>query len=240
MSYQPMHTARVHKGSWFIRLFLFMWPIRPEDVDFCKLFWGYVFAPLNLLVRFVTLPVALLWRFVLAPRMREKERQRREMTDEEWVALRKTQRAKEKARKDRINAFFGRISGFADRFIVAPCKAVAATRGWTWFLRALMVVSGVALAGVIVWGLIVIATHHALVYLFAAAFLAGTLAVVGVVLTGIFFVEETPTGQAVAFHTKKGAVGFVGAIRTGFWGVKNRTCPQIELVSKETVHDTEG
>jgi hypothetical protein len=60
MEYQ--YEKRVDERSWFIRLYLWAWRAEVERVDFCRLFWGYVFMAPNLLLRAVVFPFWVLWR----------------------------------------------------------------------------------------------------------------------------------------------------------------------------------
>jgi hypothetical protein len=51
------HTWTLDRDSRLLRFYLWAWEGDPSAVTFCKLFWGYVFAPLNLLARLVWLVI---------------------------------------------------------------------------------------------------------------------------------------------------------------------------------------
>lgn len=55
-------VARINQDAWFLRLYLWMWKADLEHVDFCRLFWGYVFAIPNLIVRAFIFPFWAIYR----------------------------------------------------------------------------------------------------------------------------------------------------------------------------------
>lgn len=48
-------VATVDRNAWYLRFYLWLWAADIEKVDFCRLFWGYVFAIPFLLVRILIL-----------------------------------------------------------------------------------------------------------------------------------------------------------------------------------------
>lgn len=48
-------VATVDRNAWFLRFYLWLWAADIEKVDFCRLFWGYVFAIPFLLARLLIL-----------------------------------------------------------------------------------------------------------------------------------------------------------------------------------------
>src|SRR5690348_15941122 len=50
-------TARVRRDAWFMRLWSWAWDTPVENADFCKLWWGMVFMPLNFFLRVVLVPI---------------------------------------------------------------------------------------------------------------------------------------------------------------------------------------
>jgi len=114
------HTARVKADSWFIRFYLWLWEADVDKVDFCRLFWGYVFAVPNLFIRAVGyLP------YKLGLSIAERTKDRREswkLTPADEAAIRARARASRAERKRKFEAFFARVDATADK-VVAFSKA---------------------------------------------------------------------------------------------------------------------
>lgn len=54
-------VATVNRNAWFIRFYLWLWAADIEKIDFCRLFWGYVFAMPALVIKMFLYPIFLLW-----------------------------------------------------------------------------------------------------------------------------------------------------------------------------------
>lgn len=54
-------VATVNRNAWFIRFYLWLWVADIEKIDFCRLFWGYVFAMPALVIKLLLYPIFLLW-----------------------------------------------------------------------------------------------------------------------------------------------------------------------------------
>jgi hypothetical protein len=51
-------VATVNRDAWYLRFYLWLWAADVEKVDFCRLFWGFVFAIPFLLIRvFILIPI---------------------------------------------------------------------------------------------------------------------------------------------------------------------------------------
>lgn len=59
-------VATVNRDAWFLRFYLWLWAADIDKVDFCRLFWGYVFAVPFILIRFLILiPIMFIWDFLV-------------------------------------------------------------------------------------------------------------------------------------------------------------------------------
>lgn len=59
-------VATVNRDAWFLRFYLWLWAADVDKVDFCRLFWGYVFAVPFILIRFLILiPIMAIWDFLV-------------------------------------------------------------------------------------------------------------------------------------------------------------------------------
>lgn len=233
------HTARVSADSWFIRFYCWLWEADVEKVDFCRLFWGYVFALPNLLVRIVGyVPYKVLSAIGRAlkrvgqravdnaPTLQDELRWRRERLE------RRAERREK--RKNKYDCLLSLASRIADRLVEIAQAAWKVLRYPTY---ALVIVFGVVVVGGLGYlayllGALVVA--NAGIVAIVTAFLVGI--VVTVVLTvslvalGGYFFSETERGKSVVSGTKGGFLTFGGVLRKGVHAIKARTCPKIEVI----------
>jgi len=73
------------------------------------------------------------------------------------------------------------------------------------------------------------------VLLIVLAVIVGIALLIGIAIGLAWFFVDTRYGKQVRTGTKGGFLTFGGAIRTGFFGIKSRTCPKIEVVGDEGV-----
>jgi hypothetical protein len=228
------HTARVKADSWFIRFYRWLWEADLDQVDFCRLFWGYVFAIPNLLVRVIGyLP------YKLGLAIAEKTEDRRKswkLTPADEVAIRARARANRVERKQKFERFFAKVGATADK-IVAFGKAVWPIAKYPVYAAASIAGAAVVcLVGVGLYELALIIIENSTdvlhVLLIVLAGIAGIALLLGIVLGLAWFFVDTRYGKQVRTGTKGGFLTFTGAIRTGFFGIKSRTCPKIEIVDE--------
>lgn len=72
---ESLHTWEFNRDALLIRAYLWLWMADESKVDFCKLFWGTVLAPLAIVPRLVVIPAAPVIRKLQAS-AKEKERRR--------------------------------------------------------------------------------------------------------------------------------------------------------------------
>lgn len=229
------HTARVKADSWFIRFYRWLWEADLDQVDFCRLFWGYVFAIPNLLVRVIGY---LPYKLGLAIAEKTEDRRRSwKLTPSDEAAIRARARVRRVERKQKFEKFFSRVGATADK-VVAFGKAVWPVAKYPAY--AVASIAGAAVLCLIGVGLYELALliienstdvlHVALIVL---AVVAGIALTVGLAIGLGWFFMDTKYGKQVRTGTKGGFLTFGGAIRTGFFGIKSRTCPKIEVVEDE-------
>lgn len=54
-------VATVNRDAWFIKFYLWLWVADIEKIDFCRLFWGYVFAIPMLVIKLFLYPIFAIW-----------------------------------------------------------------------------------------------------------------------------------------------------------------------------------
>lgn len=243
------HTAKVSRDAWFLKLWCWAWEMEPERADFCKLFWGYVFMPLNLFIRVIGWP---LYKLFLGLRAVKQWIGRKlsptdpfaNMTHDEWRANRKLEKLKEetnaekkKKREERIAAFFGRVSAAADRVVGFFQATWPFTR---WILYAGCFVLAAGLTGGLIWGVIELADviignaagiGHVL--LIVLAIVAGLVIIVSAAVAIVWVLLDTPVGKNLKWFLKRTFGAFGSAMLTGLIAIKTRTCPKIELLEDE-------
>lgn len=226
----------------------------PENADFCKLFWGFVFMPLNLFVRIVGFPFWLIFRVLkaLAPvigRHLPARKPERKLTHAEMMAIVKTKqeadearlqkrRRRKKEREAAIGLFLGKIGTTADRIV----RVVQA--GWSilkWIVYLIGAAMAVTLAGGLVWGVIELAPligDHWVTILtvigFSIGFCALLLFLIAVGAGTGFFFTETHRGLATRRMVKSGSSTFFHIMYMGLVAVKTRTCPKIVVKDEKT------
>lgn len=227
------HTARVSEDSWFIRLYLWLWAADVEEVDFCRLFWGYVFAVPNVLVRIVGY---VPWKVgsAIGRRLRDWWGTIEQPTPREEELWREERAAKRHLRKATWSDRLSFVSATADK-VVGFFQATWPVLKWPVVgLGVLFVGAMLAFAGYLLyllgaeivehWDGFLLSLLRGLLILAISLLIASTLAFV------IYFFSETRPGKAFRTGVKDSTLTFGGALRTGARGVKSRTCPKIEVV----------
>lgn len=240
------HTAPIKRDAWFLKLWCWAWEMEPENADFCKLFWGYVFMPLNLFIRIVAWPIIKIIHGIKAffGWLGEHGENHNTITYEEHRAKMKLEAVKnaeneekKKRREDRIKAFFGHIGSAADKVVGFFQSTWVATK---WIVYLIGVVLCLALAGVLIWGVVEIVGLIAgdvsgvlRVTGIVFAVIAGIVIVVAIAVGLIWAFVETPLGAALKRFFKRVFGAFGSALYTGLVAIKTRTCPKIELIEED-------
>lgn len=238
------HSAQIRRDAWFLKLWCWAWESEPESADFCKLFWGYIFMPLNFLVRVIAWPILKIingvkWVFHKIGSIGDDD-SIMTMTHEEYVSKRKLEELKDeeneekkKRHEERLAKFFVTIAAGADRMVSFFQSTWVVTK---WVFYAIIAVIMLAFAAVIVWGVVELV---GLVAGDVSGVLEVTLIVLAVIaaitvsvalVTSIFWIMiETPVGRALKRFFKRIFGAFGHAMYMGLIAIKTRTCPKIEL-----------
>lgn len=239
------HTAAISRNAWFLRFWSWMWKTSISNADFCKLFWGYVFAPVNLTVRAI---LFLPWLIVVGfkalgrkldawiasgPPPQPKTPEERKLSQEKE----QESAAKKKAREERILGFFKWVSTQADRCVGFAQSSWPKVR---FLIYGITGIFAAALAAVIVYFVIklveLIADNAAgvgRVALEFAGIVVGAFALVAIFVLIMIFIMETRPGKAIRRFFDRVFGAFFRAMYMGLCAVKTRTCPKIELVDPQ-------
>lgn len=196
------HEIVIDADSWFVRFYLWLWQVDEDSINFCKLFWGYVFMPIALLVH--------LGVFVLGPAVRyllRKQAERKELAASE-PRLEFISKPKEK-KPSRLWVWLDRFEG---------SRAARYSAYFFWLVALLLALAG---AGLLVYLIV----NHLVV---SGIIVGATLLTVGIVMLILWFIT-TPaaaTTGAVAFKIE---LSFRQLLKGGYQAVKTNTCPRISL-----------
>lgn len=222
---QYKHTWTLPADSRMLRMYGWMWKAEPEGTTFCKLFWGYIFAPVNLVARLFW---ALLWplRAVLRPVGRWMKEEAAKAESEEKRKKRQPKPPKDEI-PGRIADFFARPLTRRIAKIVGICLLIPlALVGLAAFVIAgYYVYLGVPL--LVTWFL---HTDAWVVVVTVLASIAAWLLIVGALMgLNTLFDLDTRWKQRKKRRAEAGKLTFGQLLYHGAVAVKANTCPRIEV-----------
>lgn len=194
----------IDRNSKFIRFYLWLYGAKANNINTCKLFWAYVFAPLALIVHGVVAAVSPLFRAV-EKRIPEPD------YDARYQRAREKKAAKAAAGPSKGERFLDKVSAFfsAAYVKIAPVLKVVAI--------GVGVLLGLAVAGTIIYLLITNPIKVAVVVLV-------TLAILALVLLGMLGIEKLDD-RAKA----NGEVPFFSTMGKLFRGFHRHTCAKVNF-----------
>jgi hypothetical protein len=207
--------TQVNADAWWFKYYLWLYNADPKKVDFCKLFWGFLFAiPVTIIVLFF---YPLVW---IGDKVHTAYRAKwpKKVKDEEyWVAVHEYERqsrAKAAERKDKWQDFFSKLG----EIFTKPF--------FRWLGTAIVIIAGLALFAAIGYGiyLLIIEGLILIVLAYILGILLGALIFVGIIA---FFSSDLVSRKWNAFWHS----GFWSAFKMGFKAIKYKTCPVIEVVN---------
>lgn len=210
-----MNTWTFEADSKIIRFYIWLWEADPTRIDFCRLFWGYVFCWIALLVK----PGAAAAKLIDSRRSVKPEPTLAERL--KAIELR-DEKKKVKAQKwedSRLNKLLTRLQDFGTRHGAALSKV----------FRAALVVVGGLLGLFVIGNLIYTIVTHFTEFLYAVGLLAGAAAIVGAIY---LLTKRTTIAKRVDIAANKawnGTKFFGKFLVEGERNVKNRTCPKIVI-----------
>lgn len=208
------HTVTVDRNSWWMRFYCWLWDADADNADFCKLFWGYLFAiPFLIILPFLYLikGIGIVLKFIFKPVGKVFLKVEDHYIDKSI--------AKDKAIEEGTY-----VPSKRQRFLSKIANGFSSFGFWLktspvieYFFMGLVVLLMLAMVG----GLVYLAIAE------TAGFLIGLLVVVAVaaglaVLFGILML-------VVHFCESDTGIGFGQAIKTGLISAKSNTCPKIEI-----------
>lgn len=256
MELPERQVARVSEDAWFLKLYLWMWKQEPHEVNFCKMFWGFVFAPLNLLARVILFPAWLAYRGLklLWPSFSKGvdwllDRMPQRKSTFTPIALSKSftdpERPVTKPKRERriLNWLSSRAARTADGavrgitaiwpvlkigfLVIAAAFGIGLAYEVGYWLTKLVPLVPPAAAGV--WIGLKWAAHG---FWWAIAPVLLALAVMALIAAGIIRAAMTPRGERVGKKIGTGTLSFFQLMKGGVKSVKYRTCPIIEVEKK--------
>lgn len=237
MDYELKHKWQLAEDAWYIRFYVHMWEAEKTDINFCKLFWAYVFMPLALFLRYV-FPGPLIWVLsrTFFPWFDARKERRLKLASASGPSIPVEQKETGPSRMmillTAIGRFFAWIGFKFESFWFTHRK---------WILPAfsgLMILASVI--GVIAIIVIIIKTWSTpgfLELLEVVGIVLGAVAVALVVVVALsWFHDKRQTKK----KNRPNKMTLRKVLRQGYIAVKTNTCPQIDLVeTKNTSQSSE-
>ena len=223
-----MTTWTFDADSKIIRFYLWLWNADPSNIDFCRLFWGYVFCWVALILK----PAAAIAEAIDG---RTASRPKRVPTLAEHLKAEDLRREKKAAKaakweNSRLNGLLTKFEDFGTRHGATLSKL---------FRGALVIVGGLvalATAGLLLYTIVTNFTD----FLAAVGLLLGVALVAG----AIFWISKRTTAakrvDIAATKAWNGTKFFGRFLVEGERHVKNRTCPKIVVRGAEDTTETKG
>lgn len=212
------HKWEIDEDSWYIRLYLWAWKTNKNNITFCKLFWGYVFLWLILLLHLIAAPFILVGGLL-----------------EPWAAARRAKKPKPtfEPKPPKVKEGPSVPARILD-WISTKAAAVGLKVQSFWYdhqnvlfkiVTVLSVVVGTAVVGILGWLFVENITWGIL--LKAVIVVGITIGILAVVIGLIFAIDKLAT------PTKRVGLTFRQAMKQGYVAVKTNTCPQVILIEKD-------
>lgn len=239
-SVELKHKWHVRRDAWYIRLYVFAWSayslaehakVTPSetDINFCKLFWGYLLMPVAFL--FFKPLFHLIDTIVWAVRKIPRRRAALATGSGPTIPV-----AAPKPKRDPSRFLTWVSEAFVRLSMRVQAVWLRVRKPVLWSLLVLAVLVALAAVGAIVY---IIGTNvdETLRVLGLTALALGVLAVLLVVIVGLERVGFwrmvgrglQRLGRGGKRKVKGGTLGFAGAMRVGYHAVKTNTCPEIVL-----------
>jgi hypothetical protein len=218
------HELAVNRNSWFIRFYVWLWQANPKDINFCKIFWGYVFVIAGLVLRLVVLPIG----DRLCKRLEVSSEARYERVRE----LKKDPEKEKSTGPSRMQRVLSSIADVFSRIVFALGSAVAFVSERAELMKivyAAALLLGLATSGAIVWVAVVNFSTTWIVLVVFGGFALGVVTIAGLDKIGVLDWIAYKIFRRLGLKTKSGALGFFSVLRIGLRSVKTNTCPRIVL-----------
>ena len=218
-----MTTWTFDADSKIIRFYLWLWKADPSNIDFCRLFWGYVFCWVALILK----PAAALAEAIDGRAQRTPQPTLAARLKAEDLRQEKKRAKAQKWENSRLNRLLTRLEYFGARHGALLSKLV----------RGALVLIGVFVSATL---LVLTIIENVVAFLLA----------VGLVLAGFiigaaiyYLTKHTTVAQRVDIAATKawnGTKFFGRFLVEGERHVKNRTCPKIVVRGAEDSTETKG
>lgn len=205
MAYQPKMTKEINGDNPFIRAYFFLWPIDPDRLNTCWLFWGTILSPVNILLRAILAPLYFLGRLAGRPvvhKLKEWD-ENREKPIVNWA----DEREKKRKRQQRWENVLNFMSPLW-RVIRWPLAGIG----------TLAVIFGLYLLVRLCW------EHPAnfgQVMMIIGFYIVGLCILLGLIV----MIHETKLGRWLK--------EFWDLLVTGYWSFKNRTCARYVITEDQ-------
>lgn len=228
MTHEPQHTWTLEKDSLPISVYTKVWGFSASNVNFCKLFWAFVFLPIGLLILgaqnfFSGIGTGVKWVGDRLPEPAPKIKTRtnewyeiRKLRDERRTLGQRIRRLKKIERARKRREFFEKLEAF---FSPKADRVAEFVQNNDW-IGSVFIFLMAAAAGFLIT---VVAIKYTTAFVIALAILIVAAAVIA---TLVILSDKGVLGKASQkfTHGLEDTIEFLGV---GFKSVKDRTCPGV-------------
>lgn len=231
------HTWTLPRNSWVVVFYMWLWAADPDEVNFCKLFWGYVFAVPCLIVRAILFPFVTAWTGLteLLPEpkeLTEAEKEERKVAAAVRASKRQSYQQRWLRKIEHAGSWTVMWITYFWRFLRYPVVAVAAFAALGGLVYGVYVL--LTLTDNIPWP-----TWHEVVH---AVWVGAIGCALVVVFMWLFLTERLRwiprtveyTAPRVFQRVSVPFRFFFWVMMMGFISVKSNTCPRVELTDSKT------
>lgn len=214
-----MTTWTFDADSKIIRFYLWLWKADPSNIDFCRLFWGYVFCWVALILK----PAAALAEAIDGRAKRKPQPTLAERLKAEDLRQEKKRAKAQKWENSRLNRLLTRLEDFGTRHGALLSK----------LFRGALVLVGVFVAAALATLLVLTIIENVVAFLIAIGLVIGAFIIGGSIY---YLTKHTTVAQRADLAATKawnGTKFFGRFLVEGERHVKNRTCPKIVVRGAE-------
>lgn len=206
------HELVVSEKAWYVKLYVWLWDANKKDITICKMFWGYVFLWVALVLHVVIAFIVIYDRSSFA----EKRRLTKAAYYEEHAGYKVRKPKEPKPKAQWLVSTLDKIE-----WVMNKIGMVFRTKVMSYLFITLGVLVALGLFAFVVVFCVKAPIITAIVF--------GCLIVAALVLSGALWAIDNINWDPFGRRVSNGALSFAGLMAGGYRAVKTNTCPRITL-----------